>query len=367
MSLPLLVYVVIVALSVVLARDANLAGFQLFLLVQAFLLYLYVLHSVRCRQDILFIVTMLMISLILVSLTMIGVRFVGHNISVGNISARIDSFLRVSGTFGSPNAAAAYLTLMLAPALSVLLSRVRSEYKWLAAVGFTLGSVALVLTFSRGSWISFIVSVAILCLLAWRRGWLSPTLPIIVIAVIATLTLFSPLQDLFFARLFGDDGGSAQSRVPLIWLAFRMIRDHPVLGVGANNFAIMIERYANSEFSRNWLYTVHNQYLLVWAETGIIGLVAFISLLFTVLRRGWQGWRANDRFLSPLALAFTAAILGHLLHMFVDFFNQRPQVQLLWLIAGLVTAIHITAENANDASEASFSVKGCSLSLNGKR
>ena len=57
------------------------------------------------------------------------------------------------------------------------------------------------------------------------------------------------------------------------------------------------------------------------------------------IRRGWQCWKLQDRFLSPLALGFTAAIIGHMIHMYVDLFNGRPQVQLLWLIAGLVDAL----------------------------
>jgi putative inorganic carbon (HCO3(-)) transporter len=204
-----------------------------------------------------------------------------------------------------------------------------------------------------------VLSIAVLCLLAWRRGWLSPTLPIIV--VILALILFLPLQDVISPRLFGDDSGAAQSRIPLMGLAFRMIQDNPVLGVGANNFAIMIERYATSEFSSDWLYTVHNQYLLVWAETGTVGLVALLWLLLAILRRGWLGWKLNDRFLSPLALGFTAALLGHMAHMFVDFFNQRPQVQLLWLIAGLITAIYITSKNTKDSSRAGVTSYGPSL------
>ncbi len=148
-------------------------------------------------------------------------------------------------------------------------------------------------------------------------------------------------------------------------LALHMIRDNLVLGVGANNFAIMIDRYANSEFSGEWLFTVHNQFLLEWAETGIVGLVAFLWLLLATLHRGWLGWRLNDRFLSPLALGFTAAILGHVAHMFVDLFNQRWQVQLLWLVAGLITAIHMMGENTGDANGAS--VSGHDPALNGGR
>ncbi len=123
-------------------------------------------------------------------------------------------------------------------------------------------------------------------------------------------------------------------------LTLRMIEDNLVRGIGANNFAIMIKQYATPEFAGEWLYVVHNKYLLVWAETGIGGLLAFIAFLVVTVRRGWQCWKSKDRFLSPLALGFTAAIIGQMVHMLVDLFSARPQVQSLWLIAGLIAAMH---------------------------
>ena len=62
--------------------------------------------------------------------------------------------------------------------------------------------------------------------------------------------------------------------------------------------------------------------------------------------RGWQCSRLNDRFLSPLALGLTAAVAGQMGHMLIDVFNSRPQVQLLWLVAGLVTAMRNLASEA---------------------
>jgi O-antigen ligase len=110
----------------------------------------------------------------------------------------------------------------------------------------------------------------------------------------------------------------------------------------------MLEQYTTAEYADTFLYTVHNKYLLVWAETGIIGLGAFLGFLFAVTRRGWQGWQFRDRLLSPLALGFTVAIVGQMVHMFFDVFHSRPQVQVLWVVAGLVTAMHSIGSRASD-------------------
>jgi O-antigen ligase len=336
-SLPLLAYLAAVTLSTVVAQNARLAVFEIFLLVQSFLLFIYIIKSVQSRQDLLFILTLLLIGLAFQGAVMIGVRIIGHSISIARIRAGIDAGGRVGGTIGSPNTAASYLTLLLAPALGLLLTPLKGRYQWLAASAFGLGAVALLLTFSRGGWLAFTVSITLLCLLAFYRGWLS--LRVILTMVAIAVLLFALFREPITARLFGDDAGTARSRVTLARLAFRMIKDRPVLGIGANNFGTVLQQYITPEFYGEFLFAVHNKYLLVWAETGIVGLVAVLGFLLSVIRCGWQGWQLRDRLLSPLALGFTLAIVGQMAHMFFDVFHSRPQVQTLWLVAGLVIAI----------------------------
>lgn len=162
--------------------------------------------------------------------------------------------------------------------------------------------------------------------------------------MIALLVMF---QETIVVRIFGDDAGSAQSRLPLISIAWRMIMDAPIMGVGANNFAMVLPPYVTPEFNDRWLYTVHNKYLLVWAETGIGGLAAFLWFLLATIRRGWVCWQFQDRMLSPIALAFAAATAGHMIHMAVDIFNSRPQVQMLWVIAAIIAAIRNMGSSAS--------------------
>ena len=110
--------------------------------------------------------------------------------------------------------------------------------------------------------------------------------------------------------------------------------------MGINNCAASAEKYATqAEFRGEWFWTIHNKYLLEWVETGIFGLAAFLLFLLTTIRQGWNVWRQRDRLLSPIALALVLAICGQMVHMLVDVFNSRPQVQSLWLCAALVAAI----------------------------
>lgn len=341
-ALPAALYVAFAGISVTRASYPTYSLFELFVLVELLLLYIYVASTVRSRRDVLFILGVLFAGLVLEGAVMLSMRFGAQSVSIFGLSARMDltssggaRFYRVAGTVGSPNEAASYLTLLLAPAVAILLARVSPSHKLLAAVALALGGVALLLTFSRGGWAAFTLSLTLLCVAAWRRGWLSPFLPLVVAGVGVALALV--FQETVLSRL--TDSVATQGRFPLIEIAFRMIQSHPLLGIGANNFGLTMKQYVTPELNGQWLYTVHNKYLLVWSETGIGGLLAFLLFLGATLRQGWQVWRHRDPFLSLLALGFTTAVAGQMVHMMVDIFNDRQQLQLLWLIAALIAAM----------------------------
>ena len=61
-----------------------------------------------------------------------------------------------------------------------------------------------------------------------------------------------------------------------------MIKENFFFGVGLNNFIPNIPKVTNSFLNAWELQPVHNIFLLVFSETGIVGLIAFIYLFFSV-------------------------------------------------------------------------------------
>jgi O-antigen ligase len=361
LNLPLALYLGFVALSILAARDITLSLFELFLFLQMFLLYIYIANSVRTREEVLFVVKLLLIGLILESVLMIGLANTGQSFGLEGVSTRIDTgktateSSRVAGTIGSANSAAAYLCMLLAVAMSVQLTPLRAYYKWLAVVALGLGAGALILTSSRGGWTTFGLSTMILCGIAWRRGRLS--LKSLLVMFVIVVFVFSFFQGAILTRLSADDRGSAYSRIPLMKLALRIVGDNPMLGVGANNFSSIMDQYITLEFSHEFLYAVHNQYLLIWVETGIGGLITFVWFLVAAIRRGWQCSKSSDPFLSPLAIGLTAGVVGFMAHMSVELFRGRPLTQLVWFVAGLITAIRdLAGEDRGEEEDVRFKV-----------
>jgi putative inorganic carbon (HCO3(-)) transporter len=359
-SLPAGAYVACVAVSLVVARDATLASFQVALLAQVFLLYLYIVSRIRTRDEIAFVVTLLLAGLLGEALLMIGLRLAGESVSLPGVVGRLSvsdvargQEFRVGGTIGSANAAAIYLSLLLALAVTVLLTPLGRWRKRLALLALAFGAGALITTLARGGWVAFAVSTAIVCFFAYRRGWLSARVPLVLVALVLLLAL--AFHDTIALRLASDDQGSAYSRVPLMRLALRIIDDHPALGIGANNYVLEMQRYVTPDFSDyggEWLYLVHNHYLLVWAETGISGLIAFLWFLLATLLTGCRAWQREDRLLAPLALGLTAAMVGQMLCMSVDLFNDRAQTQAMWVCAALLVSVRLVPEEREAAPSA---------------
>ena len=346
---PLGMYVAVVALSLLVARDPMLSLFQLNFLVQEFLLFLYIVSTIRSKDEVLFLFTLLVVGLVLEGGLIVAVRFTGFSLAVSGLSTAVDAgyvtggAARLGGTLGAPNNAAAYFVVVLPIAMSLLLIHTERWRYVLASLGLGLGGMALVITQSRGGWGAFAIAALIFCLVAWRSGKLSPAIPCVIGVVgILLLVLF---QDTIAARFSADDNGAAYSRVPLMQLAFRMIEDNPVLGVGANNFAFCIPEYLTPELASAWRYTVHNKYLLLWAEIGTVGLGIFLWFFWSALRRGWQSWKLQDDLLAPLSLGITAALLGHASHMFAEAFNGRPMTNLLVLCTALLTVMSIISKH----------------------
>lgn len=348
-SAALTLYLAITGMSLLVAQDVSLAFFEFCLLLQLYLVYVYVANFVRTQEDVLFTVSCLLIGCVLASLGIIHIKLAGGYPPIlwgmpWGLPTRVQfvesgGLMRIGGTIGSPNNASGYLAFMLVLACGVLLAGLKQTYKWLAAAVLALGGLALIFTFSRGGWAALALSTAVmLFFFARRMRLLSWKVPLGVTAVLVLVCL--PFQEAISRRLFEDDRNSAYSRIPLMRLAFRIIEDNPVLGVGSNNFSTVMDRYLIPELRSGFVFAVHNKYLLVWAETGTLGLLAYLAFLLGTLRRGWQCWKFQDRLLATLGFALAAGLAGHMLHMTVEVFNGRPLAQLVWLTAGLLTAMH---------------------------
>jgi hypothetical protein len=366
-AVPAVLFITVGLVSSLFARELRLASFQFVEMTKGFLLFLYLANRVRDDQDRLWIAAGLMAAVLFQSSLglyqaimgrPLGLTFLGERNLVSRHLLGSRTTTRPLGTLFSTNQLALYLGMTLPIVGSLLLAPVSRWMKLAASLVILAGLATVVFTLSRATWLGLLISAGLLSLFGVRtrsfRLWqvlLGLSVLIIVVLVFNGLT-----GDVIIQRLTVDDHGSAESRAPLMRGALAVIADHPVLGSGWNNYRETIRIYdISGEYTaRGTLPVVHNLFLLVAAETGLLGLGAFLWLLAALAIRGIRFVASN---ITGLAAAMTVGILAGGLHMIVHNMvhvglTGDPQSYLtFWFLAGLLVALTYwgaTPEEAKD-------------------
>ena len=127
------------SLSVFFAVDQSLAVNGIALLLQAFLLYVYVANQVNTKADVVYSSSMmLLVALLMQGAIMIALLTIGHDVEIGPVLGTFSLDHRSGGTIGSPDTAGGYLEILIVPVLAVLATPLARRYKLLAvsAVGW---------------------------------------------------------------------------------------------------------------------------------------------------------------------------------------------------------------------------------------
>jgi O-antigen ligase len=244
---------------------------------------------------------------------------------------------RVQGTLFHPNSYAMYLTTVIPFGLALLFSKVKTYLKVLTALGLCLGVIALIYSLSRSAWINFLVIICIVLMLIKIQT--AALIAGAALLILIGLIFFGP--DLILARLTSNDQGSAVSRITLAQTALAMINDHPWFGVGLGNYIVVLPQYSPPIFGYA-LSTVHNAYLLILAETGVIGLIGFLVLLAGLMFQNWQITNQAPDDLSWVAgVGVFCAFVAMALHSLTDYalLGNILLTAQFWLLAGLSTSL----------------------------
>ena len=247
---------------------------------------------------------------------------------------------RAVGTFTDPNYFAAVLVLALFGGLGLAVGDLRRHGWLLLPAAGALAGIAFSL--SRGGMLG--LATGVLILLLWPRAQRTlgslALLALVVLAVGAAPTgtaAFEPVAE----RLSTLDGGSetVRSRRPEIWRVARDVAvDHPIIGVGANQFVHEAAQRGLYERGRV-LENAHNLPLSLAAESGILALAAFLVFFAQVIRRGVVALSHPQAF--GLKLGLLAAFVGFLVQgLTIASFRPPVVVGTFFVVAGLITALH---------------------------
>ena len=273
-------------------------------------------------------------------------------------------------TFGNPNHLGGYLAMLL-PAVLVL-GLGTKHWAWRAASGlFALAVLTeLLKTSARGAWLGAIAALVVLAVALApelkRRAVLTGSAVAGVVAIAAAgmaldgkRFLAEPLSALF------QSGGntSVEQRLEIWKAAFRIALDHPITGIGPDNFALIYPRYQ----SASWVaglgptYLVngaHDIFMNFLADQGFVGLALFLVLLVFIGLRAAGTWRrlrgveqdesngpelrhraqAHRACLAVVSASITAYVVQAIFNV-----QQVGLSFLFWVLVGMLAALSLAA------------------------
>ncbi len=298
-------------------------------------------------------------------------RLLGLPTQLQQYSAGGEVISRGAGTLGVPNQQAMFhatFTFLMLGLLSVKNATVRN----LALMVIMCSFVAVIFTFSRSAWFSMALACMLIAAVFIKRneitptGWLMSSLvAILFIGVLAVLA--QPMID----RLTKGDDGATDSRVRMIMLAKDLALKYPIIGVGASGFAEAgLNLYPPGKKETQWVplggkaivpplgrlelatailpnqkpiivpLPVHNKYLLMLTEFGVVGLIIWLMLFKTLFFEAKNCSTSRDPMLRFTGVAGMAIVLVVMVYMNLDLFADDKTLQVILFPLTVISAAY---------------------------
>jgi len=345
--------------------------------------YVVVAHTVKDRRQVAILIALVLLAGVLEA----AWGLYGSLQRLGPPSYAIvgGRLFRAFGTFGQPNPFGGYINLSLPLGLSLLVDRLlrgaRGEQRqaigqhlWTIALltGCALLGLALVLSWSRGAWLGAAVAVGVVVLVwgvvlllgarrneQWRRAGERLLLLLLIVAIVGGTLMLAGAADLLPASITArlgsiseqlgvfdvrtvkltDENYAAVERMAHWQAALAMIQARPLLGYGIGNYAAAYPQY-NLPGWEDPLGHAHNYYLNVAAETGLVGLAAYLLLLLVALAGAWNvAGRATDGLARAVAIGVLGVLAAQMTHNVFDNLWVHSMAVPVALLLGLVYAV----------------------------
>jgi O-antigen ligase len=253
----------------------------------------------------------------------------------GQATLETQGFDRIRGTFLHPSPFASYLTLLIVMGAAIyphLERRLRAAMLVLLAGC----SVSLLLTYTRIAWLATIVGLVMVGL------WQNRRMIAVLVGSLVVLALAVPSVTGRFADIEEERNPSGTAANSLVWRfdywrdVAQLSAENPLTGIGLK----MIE------FTTEEGVPAHNDYVRAYVETGLLGLIMFIGLLFGMCR---TARRALERTRTGLergtAVGFAGCVGAYMVLSLTG--NVFSQVVVLWYFAAFAATTDVISMGAS--------------------
>lgn len=278
-----------------------------------------------------------------------------------NITSGVNDY-RLSGPVGDPNFFAQVMLVLGLLGVERLFNERKPILKIIAGFAAVLSLLTVVFTFSRGAFIA-----VILALILYFVFYPPKPLQLIMVMILG-IVLFTIIPSTYYDRVLTiqdllptqngfiniKQDAAIQGRASENLTAWAMFVNNPLLGVGLNNFPILYQEYTKSIglAPSNQQRRPHDLYLEVAAETGIIGLIAFMAIVVLAYRSIFiarkklieDGMGDYANMVTGFAVAFTG-------YMLAAVFVHGAYPRYFYLLIGIAFALPMAAKHTQINTE----------------
>lgn len=269
--------------------------------------------------------------------------------------------IRVYGLLKGPNELSLYLLISFFIGL-YLLKHIGGKLRYAIYAGLTVIGTTIFLTYSRGTFLT--LAAFLIVYIVSRRQW-KPFVSIGIMAIISMVLFFgiNKATDIYYDKYIADAGdqtatdakekeqgskrykdafsnesigqSSTSGRIYYVRKAIEIFKDHPIIGTGFATFGgaatITYSSPIYEQYNIDRNFYSDNQYILILAETGILGMLSILMVAYFLLITIWKN-RKTDY--SPLLVyLFIALIVGSTVYNILE---NDSFMLYFYLLLGLV-------------------------------
>ena len=358
LNLYILLFILFAAISIILNNSLLISQRDFLVFLSYFLIYFLVRNNIKTKETLKFSLKLFFITVSLMSLYLI-IQYYGFDPFLSDIS-------RLTSTLGNRNYVSGYLALVFPVTLSLFLIESKKRNKILYIAVLLITYTAIIICHTRAIWIALFFSLILFIYLLSRykitiilrdnKRWLIILLSLFLLITL-TYSTDNPLNRSSITAAeravstFDMRGSSLRARL-LIWNStIDMIKDKPLFGSGLGTFPLHYLNYQADFLQNNPDYLqflgkaaeAHNEYLQIWAEMGIIGLLSFLLIIIIFYRTNLDSIKKIKTIEGKIIIiGLISGVTVTLVHSIFSFPFHIPAVAAaFWFIVGLT----VTSEN----------------------
>lgn len=356
LDLPIVIFISVMLLVLIVNSpdiSISIEGFRA--VIQYILWYFVILQLLRTKSGAKNICVILVLISGIIALHGIYQYVIGIEMPAGWVDSKEAGLrTRVFSILGSPNIMGSLMTINIPICIAFVFISKKIGKKIIFS-GIALMMIAsLVFTFSRGAWIGFAAAMGIYVLLKDKRL----IIPFIIISILIVVGVPSVGNRIMYMLSPEYIESSLRGGRLVRWITgLKILEMNPVFGVGLGHFGGAVAMNNGMKvlvgISVEKTFYMDNYYLKTAVETGLVGLTAFIMLMYQVFICSVRTINiTKDKMLKELEMGILAGLVGVIIHNFVENVFEVPMMtSYFWLLAAVMMHLWYISFNENKNAE----------------